>query len=51
MASFKNCEPLLEMMVFQQQTLFVCFMDVMNHIIGTLVVCLYNRLIYYLYII
>ena len=34
LASFKNCKPLLEAIMFQRPSLFVCTMDMMNHIIG-----------------
>jgi len=52
MASFKNCELLWEVMAFQLPSLFVCTMDMMNHIIGKffLFACtLFNDLISYLY--
>ena len=46
--SFKNCKTFLEVMVFQQPTLFVCIIHMMNHIIGTVLLYPYIfSLIYY----
>ena len=49
MVSFKNCETLLAVMVFQLPTLFVCSIHTMNHIIGTVVLypCVFSWTYYF----